>query len=465
MAVNLAPGRVCKPVLLRDPVRKHSQVIALARVIAGYWMLVFAFVAPANISFAQAPEVTPKDSVKQEQPVKPGAPSQLKGVYATYEPKGVYSKYGGNYRDCMTSDRTVKARNLGVPLSELNSFLDRKDKTRPPKNEKLANLIKQSRGETADSKDYSCPGLGNGHALNAQKVCKLWASRYFPGNENYMRPKVWDSGRIFCEIEPGGGGSGVVPISVCQIYANSKLGLKTADISTFVRWSLSDFAAVCFYIKKTEVEANIREVTARDAARIKKIRAMNSKTESFRFVAGEIPRGGIIDKTTERIFKEKGKDFEITIDLTTPEVGKRIVDLARADPKSAAKYISWLDDGIQPDTVMWNPDKMAKTAIGHGYNIRVFEQTLDEMKKDLIEDKKMLDKRSNDISNEKNAVIKAEKFDAYIQNTRKHKAMRQLKSAMEELVDITQKKKVAADEEAEKRRVQALKKRFLSIFE
>ena len=476
MAFSLVLERVCKLMFFRISTRRNSQFKALAGVITGAWLLTFVFAAPANNSFAQAPSTTPQDRIIDSRPPKAINAPHPNGVYATYKPYGIYKEYGGNYKGCMTLDRAVWANQSKFSVDDLNRYLDREDKTRPPKDKDLARIGKEiAKSSFVDfRRNYRCTGLGNGHAFSGGEMCVMWTQTppynvgVIPSNKVITYPS--DGGfpdYRGCDYRKTGGIVQVFAYRVCEHYGKTKLGLAMANTSTLARWDAHSFDTVCFFIKKIEVEANLLASRERTSAAIEKagikIRAEAAKrTKSFRFSNGN---SRDISTITEQIHKENSLDFEIKIDFTTPEVGKKIVDLARADPESAAKYISWLNDGIHHETVMWNPDKKAKTVIGHGYNSRVFKQTSDEIKKDLKENKKLLDQQSSDYLQEKNAESKSKKFDAYIQSVDKNAALLKLSSAVDELVDSTNEKMKKADADAENRRRLAIKKRLLSIFD
>lgn len=244
---------------------------------------------------------------KLDQHLNPGAPPQKVGVYASFE---------GSFDQCDTNDRTVRAHNIGVPVSELNSYLDRKDKSRSPKNKKLAKLVKKNVGTYAGNTDFPCPGLGNGHALSGQQVCKLWVGTYWPKNKNTTRPKLWDAGFTACEFEPGSGGSGVPPTSVCHLYAKTKLGLKIADTSIFVRWNKSSFDAVCFFFKKSDVASLIRDYrVSKEEKRLREIQKQIAKLKKY--IASEMAFANKIEKDFKENNDGMGPDAAITNQVTT----------------------------------------------------------------------------------------------------------------------------------------------------
>jgi septal ring factor EnvC (AmiA/AmiB activator) len=260
--------------------------------------------------------------------LKPGTSPQRAGVYASFN---------GSFDQCTTYDRVIMAHNLDIPVRELNAFLDRKDKSSTAINPKLAKRLKPARGQTSDSKDYPCPDLGNGHALNALKVCQLMASLVAPQHKNSVRPKRWDdgSGKLFCEQYRGSGGFGVTPAGVCQIYAKTKFGLTTADTTTLARWKASTYEAVCFYFKKARVASLMRDYrVSNEEKRLREIQKQIAKLKKY--IAGEKAFAKAIENGFKNSVDPAGVDA--TIEKQVDLMGRASVAIAELKP-----YYDYLD--------------------------------------------------------------------------------------------------------------------------
>ncbi|MCP4936842.1 MAG: hypothetical protein GY927_22230 [bacterium] len=361
--------------------------------------------------------------------------------------------------ECLTHDRTVWAINLGLPKSELNRYLDRKDKTRAPKDrylKYLASKVKRNDFNTIKfpfRKSYPCPRLSNGHSLKGRKVCEIWTGLKSAG------VKQFDNGGTYCEFQSGGSGIAAQPVVVCERYGKTKLGFNMGETSTFVRWNGNSYDAVCFYLDKLDVEATLKHFAERIEENFEKP-GFGRMNKAYRISS----HGN--KSLMEEIYKATNTDFTITIDNTTPLVGKRIVELAQADPKYAEKYADWLSDAISSKSVIFDPEmrgKIKNRVLGHGYNTRLFQQTLQEIVKDRKLHRTILEDKYNDYFHEKDVERKKIKRDIYENHTKIHKALKNFEAATSELHKLTLVEKKKDDALAENKRRAKVKKRLKSL--
>lgn len=378
----------------------------------------------------------------------------------------------------MTADRSVRAYTSGVSVSELNKYLDPKNRAGRSNDPKLANIGKKLSNSSLTNflKNYLCPGLGNGHVFSGGKVCTLrtgWPNR--PKILRSARVKTWDpKGGIppyrGCDNE--GGWVKTIPIWFCRDYAKIILGMTQADTSIFVRWNAHSFDMVCFIFKKTDIAYLVKQHRlAKESAKmleenrkeIAKLRRKHPKKQSIRFYNNMADAS--VRKLVEKIQKEPDTAFDVTLPHSIPLMGEKIVDLARVDPAKALKYITWLTEAQDPNSIMWNPEKSSKSAIGHGHNIRLFEDTLKEITKDVKEQRSLFLEKYNDYFEEKNIPEKRRKQAIYVKLRKKYDASRSLEKAAIKLGEVTREKKQKADDEAARLRKQAIKKGILSLFD
>jgi archaellum component FlaC len=170
----------------------------------------------------------------------------------------VYARFDGSFDQCLTRDATITASSLNLPLKDWHRFLNRKDKSYPPKNKSFARIARRlaknnsTRLRPPYRKNFPCPGLSKGHALSGREVCRIMTK------SPTARPRVWDDGTTYCEIKPPSGGMLALPTWVCRLYGQKKLGLAPKVTSNFVRWTADNHAAVCFFFKKTKVAGIVR---------------------------------------------------------------------------------------------------------------------------------------------------------------------------------------------------------------
>lgn len=377
---------------------------------------------------------------------------------STIPARGYYK--AGDFTQCLTHDRTMWAANLGLPKSELNKYLDRKDKTKPPTDKYLKYLewkVKRNDFNMIKfpfSKSYLCPGLSKGHALKGSKVCQLWTGLKTAGVIKS------DNGGMYCEFEPGGGGIAAQPVVVCKQYGKTKLGFNMEETSTFVRWNGTTYDAVCFYIDRLDVEATLKVFSEK----IKK-----------EFVHPYPDKKKITQRVTnrnsgwlmEKIYKDNDSDYTVEIPFATPLVGKRIAELAKIDPKLATKYADWISGGIHHETVMWGKTRgrNQKSAIGHGYNTRLYKSALKEISDDRKMQRAMVEHWYNNYAHEKDAAKKKIEREIYENNTKYLNAINNVESAVDELYKKTQKKEEAAEAETERKRRSRVKNGLKSLLD
>ena len=358
-----------------------------------------------------------------------------------------------DFRQCLTHDRTLWATRLELPKSELNKYLDRKDKTQSPSDKYLKYLENKVQKNDLNTikfpfrKSYACPGLGKGHALEGKKVCQIWTGFKTAG------VKQFDNGGTYCEFQPGGGGIAAQPVIVCQRYGKSKLGFNMEETSTFARWNGATYDAVCFYIDRLDVEAALKRVSARiEENYVNPFSNKRKKTVET--------DDGNNDELMEKIFKDNETDYTVEIYLATPLVGKRVAELAKIDPKLAAKFATWMSRGIHHETKMFGATKGEfGDAVGHGFNARLFRSALIGISAERKKQRARVEHLYKNYSRQKNPVVKQVDRETYEQRTRRLNAINNLELAVDELALITKEKEIL-EELANRKRAGKRRKGF-----